>query len=957
MKKRPLLFITFSLIIASIVVFKTNDSEKQYTPRYSNNLVHGFEGAAEYYNALRANPETGVIDVEAYRSIEKAEKAYRAEKSGSSLGLEWTETGPDNIGGRTRAILAIDNNTLFAGSVSGGLFKTSNKGNTWQRVISFSENYVITSMARTGNGYIYVATGSSHETGGHNQRILGGGLFVSTDDGDTWDYAKFANGDPIKPDIVGSTNPSNRDYAIIDDIEADPSEDNKLWVASNEGLQVYIDGQGLFDQADGLPSNSSCECVAVSADGMTIAASMGSSNLFLSTNGGDSFENRTGNDDNELPSNLSRLELDISKDDKDFIYGIIAVSGKFDGVYSSTNGGDSFEKTWPGGVPEVDIDPNGQGNYDLAIAVAPDSPGIIFTGALDVWTGGVYSQPEQRSQYISVYDPASSPDPGNPFGLTQVHVDIHTFEFTEDETMYVGTDGGIFRSEDGGNTFVSCNRFYNSTQYYGLAFSSDDKVLGGTQDNSALYITRDRSTVEEARTVWSGDGFDAEISNLDTEGNTIFFTSQFNTIIRSNDAGLVVKMWMPNNDMAGSPAPFHSQIRLWEDGDTDTPYLVDFVNNTEETLPAGTEVEVTSNANAYTFTATLADDLESNDTTQFNDRATSLFSAGYEGSGGVWVTREATDFTSAIQWGKVIDNLGTSPFGNNKVYSQEFSKDGKYLWIGTEAGRLYRVSGFENAWTAAELDLNSPDFALVVDIFNVGGGEIISDISVDPNDPDHVVFTKAGFGGDGKVRESTNATSANPSFSDIWFQTEEMEGLPAYACIIEASDPNTIIVGTEFGIYATDNGGDDWTAENADPLGPVKVYDIRQQWRDPATVENAGYIYVGTYGRGVFRSTTYEKNLYEASAGDSDQGLVNDLVILPNPMSETGFLSFNSTISGNVDMEIFSINGQKVKSINFSMDEGANRIQFDVNDLNIGTYIIQLKKEDKVTTDKFVIIR
>ena len=56
-------------------------------------------------------------------------------------------------------------------------------------------------------------------------------------------------------------------------------------------------------------------------------------------------------------------------------------------------------------------------------------------------------------------------------------------------------------------------------------------------------------------------------------------------------------------------------------------------------------------------------------------------------------------------------------------------------------------------------------------------------------------------------------------------------------------------------------------------------------------------------------------------------------------------------------MDIYSINGQQVKSINFAMEEGANRIQFDVNDLDVGTYIIQLKNNDKVTTDKFVIIR
>jgi hypothetical protein len=241
----------------------------------------------------------------------------------------------------------------------------------------------------------------------------------------------------------------------------------------------------------------------------------------------------------------------------------------------------------------------------------------------------------------------------------------------------------------------------------------------------------------------------------------------------------------------------------------------------------------------------------------------------------------------------------------------------------------------------------------------VAGSAYVSDISVDPNDNDHVIYSKAGFGGSAKVLESTNATSSNPSFTNVWFDnSNELAGLPVYTCLIEASDPNIFIVGTEFGVYATDNGGTDWTPENTGPLNAVIVYDIRQQNMDPELVTNAGYIYLGTYGRGAFRSTTYEKNLIqEGGVAQVDNELVEDFVISPNPMNEFGWLSFNASERASVNMEVYTINGQKVKELTFEMTEGENRIQFNVHDLSEGSYIVRLQKDTKFTTDKFVIIR
>ncbi len=405
--------------------------------------------------------------------------------------------------------------------------------------------------------------------------------------------------------------------------------------------------------------------------------------------------------------------------------------------------------------------------------------------------------------------------------------------------------------------------------------------------------------------------------------------------------------------MSGLPAPFNSKIRLWEDGNATTPYTTEFKNEDDNTIPAGTEVVVESRAWGHTFTETLDADLGPFESVDFPDPATSLFAAGYSGAGGVWVTRDALYFDGAPQWAKVKATVG------GDVSALEWSKgDGNYLWVGTTSGAVYRISGFANAWSVGEMHVDSADYVLTIVSTNPGGGAVITDIAIDPNDEDHVVITKSGWGGSAKVMEATNGTGATITFNDIWFPaSDDMSGFPAWSCLIEQDNPGTILVGTEWGVYATDDGGATWTPENAGPMGPVPVFDIRQQWRAAEDVENAGYIYLGTHGRGAFRSKTYEKNSFDEGDANPTNELVENLLIMPNPMSEYGWLDFSSNEKATVQMDIYSITGQKVKELKFTMNEGANHYQFDVSDLGDGTYIIQLKKDDKVTTDKFVIIR
>lgn len=963
MKRKHLLFLSSAFVLMAGAMLISPNQENNYQPRKSYAPVEDYYGAAEYYHFLRANPATGEFDKQLYNAVQKSAFAYNANKNNSALALTWDEVGPDNIGGRTRAILSISNDLMFAGSVSGGLFKSTTHGNTWERVPGFNQNYSISTMAVLGNGNIYIGTGNTHElvSGVGSSGSIGGGLFVSTDNGVTWDYAKDENDNPIKPSAI---NP-NAEFSFITKIVADPNQDNKLWVAYDGALKPYVEGQGFGSVPEGLPE-SRCEDVDISSDGNVITASVGgfaSSNAYVSVNGGDTFSKVSGSGDDQIPENLVRIEFAISPDDANYLYAAVAAEGrigKFDGIYSSTDKGTTWSKIWnvnDDGSNDPDI--GQQAYYDLALTVVPGDKNLVLLGALTIWASGNESIPQQRT-VASGFTPGigfipSFYTPGFDFTAVPilVHADVHVFEWDQNGTLFVGTDGGIFRSEDNGNTYTHSNRFYNVTQYYGVGYSANDKVVGGAQDNGTTYITGDRNTPQEAYSVGGGDGFDCEISSLDPDGNVLFTSSQGNFVRRSDDAGFGGQIFI-DPSMFSFAAPFHSQIRLWETKrDFDSPNTSKFTNATGDVLPAGTEVEYPSKSLGLILTTTLEEDLPKDSAVLLQDPVSSLFAVGYSGNDGVWVTRGALILQVAAEWAQVADSI------NGVVFSQEWSKiDGNYLFFGTSTGYVYRVSGFADAYDLNELSVDSAQYALTVDVIYISpDGAPIIDISIDPNDDDHLIVAKSGFGGTDKVIETKDATADSPSFSNIWFTSGEMAQMPAYSVLIDATDGNSMLVGTEFGIYSTSDAGANWGFEGDDPMGAFQIFDIRQQWHSPEDVENAGYIYVGSHGRGAFKSSSLQKHGFADVEDPKVDELVDHLLIAPNPMSSYGILEFNSDIEGVVDMDIYSMNGQKVKSIKFVMNLGANSYQFDVSDLNRGTYIIKLNKDNKVTTKKFIIIK
>lgn len=168
----------------------------------------------QYHHDIRASSD-GTNEYPMGYRIKEFSKAQAAAKT-SAAKLNWVERGPGNVGGRTRPVLVDPDDLLnawWAGSVSGGLWKTTDRGRTWQPVTDHLPNLAVSSlaMAESDPNVIYMGTG---EGVGYFSSVAGDGVFKSVDRGATWNHLSATAGnasfrfvnrlavDPANPDVV-----------------------------------------------------------------------------------------------------------------------------------------------------------------------------------------------------------------------------------------------------------------------------------------------------------------------------------------------------------------------------------------------------------------------------------------------------------------------------------------------------------------------------------------------------------------------------------------------------------------------------------------------------------------------------------------------------------------------------------------------------------------------------------
>ncbi|MDG1332136.1 MAG: T9SS type A sorting domain-containing protein [Crocinitomicaceae bacterium] len=581
--------------LIAVSPWKSTDSEGTYTQETFSSLTNKSADDAKLWMERRyLDPETGErISNKKLRQIDAA-----VSQMAKSRAVTFAEQGPDNIGGRTRAIQVdlTNSDIIWAGGVSGGLFKSINGANTWERVESYELlcSPFISSMCQFSDGTLFVATGSNDDNWG------GDGVWYTQDQGASW------------TNVPGTSSFSS---GRVTEVVA-PEGGTTLWLTSPNGLKKWNMGDAAL--TDVTTGNGGCNALACSPNGQVFVAAIASNKTYVSSDFGATFTDKSGTSASGLvPNGAGRIEYAVSQTtNSSGNYSIYAVrtGSNLQGMNVSQDNGNTWSQfVGASGTPSnLDIYRN-QGGYNSAITVTPQSTEKILIGGIDVWkweqttnnppSGGF----EKLSEWFL-----------QPTSTKYVHADNHEFKW-DGTRLYIGNDGGVGVSDDPDDAFYPANRGYNVTQFYGIAFDKNGAVLGGTQDNGSLYNDHQLSTFLEFTEVSGGDGFQCEISFYNP--NVMFTTSQYGNGLRSGDGGQTVESFIPNPlpgsyDPFGTDGsanhPFHTKIYLAEYYDLNSKDSVVYIP--EEDIASGTTILVPSAASGDSISYTLTEALYFDDT-------------------------------------------------------------------------------------------------------------------------------------------------------------------------------------------------------------------------------------------------------------------------------------------------------------------------------------------------------
>lgn len=382
-----------------------------------------------------------------------------------------------------------DKNTIYAGAPAGGFWKSKDGGKTWKTTTDGLPQIGVSAIAVDYNNtdIIYIATGD--DDAGDS---LSMGVFKSTDGGETWEQTGL--------------NPSNAPI-VMSDLYIDPKDSNKLWAATTNGVYRSVDAGKSWTST--MNGQNVKDIKIKPGDTNTIYAAT-QSTVYKSTNSGESFTKSNSG----LPSGVERIVLDVTPANPEVVYALCTTRTRLKGLYKSSNSAGSFKSITTSGL----IDSQ-QSWYDLGLGVSNKDENIVFTGELNVWKG-------TNGSFKKINDWAQ------PTGRAYTHADIHFIRYY-DGVLYVGSDGGVFRSTNDGSSFTDITKGIQNGQFYRISVAKGNvsKIVGGLQDNGG-YGNSGRNWNN-----WYGaDGMDVAVDP--TNDNKFYgFIQQGQNIYVSNDAG------------------------------------------------------------------------------------------------------------------------------------------------------------------------------------------------------------------------------------------------------------------------------------------------------------------------------------------------------------------------------------------------------------------------------------
>ena len=706
--------------------------------------------------------------------------------------VDWEERGPNNTGGRTRAIMfdPNDNKKLWAAGISGGLWYNNDIttiNGVWTLVDDSWASISVSSIAYDPNdtNIMYVGTGErmgNYVSGGSNYfnftPTKGLGIWKTTDGGATWNQLSSTTDFHFVPDIE-IRNESGTSVLYIA-VAGNYTEGYVPAGRDNIGLWKSADGGATWERAyDGQESNGYKEPASIDIDSngrIWFGTKMnsywsGGGQLFYSDDGSNWTEANLGLDALQSPD---RVLVSVAQSDPNYVYALISKNNpsKAEWLVRTSDGGTTWETL---GVPRDDIvytgsdcafgDCSGQAGYSMSFAVDPTNPNVLYGGGLDV-----YKSTDGGDNWTQITDGLSSAVP-------YMHVDQHGIEFAGGNVIF-SNDGGVFFSNDAGANIYDRNTGYKTTQFYTIALhpdASSKDVLGGTQDNGSIKVSG--SGAQDGEKISSGDGGYAHIDQLDP--NYQFTGSNYNTIYRTTNGGSSWSLYSNYDNPDGS-----------DSGTLINPTIID----------SGTK---TIYVNMYGGGNTSGNELMVlNDYTQLASRR-----------------------IINIPLGSQVSSFAISPHTDDVIY------------IGTEAGKIFKV-----------VDASTTNYSYTeISGSNIQGN--VSSIDVGQNE-NQILATVSNYGAV-SVFETYSGGGSNG-----WANIEgDLPDMPVRAGLYNRDNYNQVIIGTDLGTWVSDDISVDSPVWNpsSNGMGNVRVDMLKSRTSDGAIA--AGTYGRGMFFSSGFTST------------------------------------------------------------------------------------------------------
>jgi photosystem II stability/assembly factor-like uncharacterized protein len=709
-------------------------------------------------------------------AAKEPEKKEAGLTSSTFEGLSFRSIGPAWASGRISdfAVNPENHSEIYAGVSAGNIWKTTNNGTTWKPIFDKYGAYAIGCLKidPENPSVVWAGTGENN-----HQRALGygDGVYKSEDGGDSWKNMGLKESRQIGMIAI---DPQNTDIVYV-------AAEGSIWgPGGDRGLYKTTDGGKTWNKALNVSENTGINNVVLdprNPDIIYATSEQRRRHVFTKIGGGPESAVYKSKDAGKnwdkimegLPSgDIGGMGLAISPVNPDVLY-LIMEAGESGGFFRSVNRGASWEKmsthTERGQYyNEIVCDPR---NVDKVYSVETVSQVTVDAGK--TWTS---------------------------IGNNQRHVDDHAIWIDPGNTdhFYIGGDGGIYESYDGGKNYIfksnlPVTQFYRVNVDNALPFYN---VYGGTQDNNSMggpsrNISRDGVVNAEWKVTVGGDGFWIAIDPVDE--NIVFTESQYGGAV----------LWDKKSEESISIRPVPRKGEKTYRWYWDTPLFIS-PHQRERIYMAANKVFRSDNRGRSW-------DVISEDLTRNEDRNQ------FKVMGKYWSIDAIAKDLSTSQWGLIVS------LSESKV-----KKD--LLYAGTDDGVIAITEDGGKNWSRIITFPGIPEYTYVSDILPDKFNEnvVYATFNNMLNDDFKPYILKSSD----KGKTWTSITNKLPVNGTI--HTIEQDNV----------NPNLLFAGSEFGFYYSIDGGNEWI-EFKSGLPTIAVRDIAIQERECDVV-------IGTFGRGFY---------------------------------------------------------------------------------------------------------